>query len=436
MDLEGIARDMLARGETKDKVAKKIEELIRVYRDNVDSGFVTAVVSEAERSLVAHRNPITTEIVSGIRAGEAGLGSRGAGDAAVHSAIFSIISGNYFEDAGLNDCIMGTIDGIHSRLSYFPFLAGFHATRASLRDLLVRGGIPKGIMVDIHLSDDSDIGMLYDFESGVFTVAKFTGVPVLSGSTLRVGGDVVIGKRITGGVAAVGLKGKNDLGRRNISRGLHIVMTEGHGGGTITSTAIYNGRYDVIEATLDLSDILAAKVVTERTQDMGVRSITDVTNGGLRGDATEIHKITGLGLRVDLEDFLSLIDNRVKSLLDSLSIDPLGVSIDSLLIFTSEPENVISFLSSFGIKSKNIGEVAQSDYPLVLTKSGEVIDRPSQLFRESPYTPVKAVVGQGSKIPLKELESICNRAAEQARAKSSHVLGILKRKHPNFTELP
>ena len=50
---------------------------------------------------------------------------------------------------------------------------------------------------------------------------------------------MVIGDRLTGGIAAVGIE-KYSFFRRNIRSGDLILMTEGSGGGTITATALYS----------------------------------------------------------------------------------------------------------------------------------------------------------------------------------------------------
>lgn len=50
------------------------------------------------------------------------------------------------DDAGVvqagGQFIVCTVDGMHSRLSDFPYLAGFHVTRATLRDCYVMGARP------------------------------------------------------------------------------------------------------------------------------------------------------------------------------------------------------------------------------------------------------------------------------------------------------
>ncbi|GAH54317.1 unnamed protein product, partial [marine sediment metagenome] len=97
-------------------------------------------------------------------------------------------------------------------------------------------------MVDVHLGDDADISKLFDFMAGISTISELTNVPITAGSTLRIGGDMVIGDRLVGGIAAVGVC-KRILARRNIIPGNKILMTEGSGGGTITTTAIYSGNH-------------------------------------------------------------------------------------------------------------------------------------------------------------------------------------------------
>ena len=49
---------------------------------------------------------------------------------------------------------MVTVDGMHSRLSEYPFLAGFHVARAALRDVWAMGARPLAMLADIHLADD------------------------------------------------------------------------------------------------------------------------------------------------------------------------------------------------------------------------------------------------------------------------------------------
>ena len=96
-----------------------------------------------------------------VSVGKQGVGCRGSGDFFVHKIIAELSETEYkaylapssLDDAGavrLHDLqgtqyekddliIVSKMEGIHSRLSDFPFICGFHVTRACLRDLYVKG---------------------------------------------------------------------------------------------------------------------------------------------------------------------------------------------------------------------------------------------------------------------------------------------------------
>ncbi|AAY79506.1 AIR synthase related protein [Sulfolobus acidocaldarius] len=422
MDLEGIARKLIPDLES---ARRKIEEEISFYKDNrypFIKELVDAVVEEARRSLEAeNKDKLLKYPVTGVRAGEAGLGSRGIGDHIVHEKILQLSKLGVYEDARVTEeGILASIDGIHSRLSYFPFLAGFHATRASLRDVMVKGGRPIGILIDIHLSDDSDVGMLLDFEAGVLSVAESLNVPILSGSTLRIGGDLVIGERISGGVGAIGVIHKKYFGRNSIKQNMDIVMTEGSGGGTIATTAIYNGYYDVVRETISIKDLITCKIVSEEMYDL-VDSMTDVTNGGIRATANELPE--NLSLAINTESFLRLINRKVLNMLNELQIDVFGLSIDSILIFTDIGNEVVSKLKSKGINAEIIGKVVQrQDSPLITSEGKPLIMN----FRESAYTPVKRVIGNYSPLSIGDIRKALETSFEQVKDKMEKVLKTLK----------
>jgi len=121
----------------------------------------------------------------------------------------AVVDSSHLDDSGVvragGQYLVVTIDGMHSRLSDFPFLAGFHVARAALRDVIsVMGARPVAMLSDIHVADDGDVAKIFDHIAGITTVSDLTGIPLITGSTLRIGGDMVIGERMTGGVGAVG----------------------------------------------------------------------------------------------------------------------------------------------------------------------------------------------------------------------------------------
>jgi hydrogenase expression/formation protein len=148
-----------------------------------------------------------------------GVGSRGAGDFFVivrsqksskaatrrfHQSTAQDDGGVVKAPAGVDEVYITTaVDGIHSRLSEYPFLGGFHVARAAMRDVCVMGSQPVALLSDLHLADDGEVGKLFDYTAGVCAVSELTGVPLVAGSTLRVGGDMVLGDRLVSAVVRV-----------------------------------------------------------------------------------------------------------------------------------------------------------------------------------------------------------------------------------------
>ena len=275
MDVEGYARRSLNQGRASQDIisdlADRIVEIKGVSRDYALS-FAKAVMVEvnATRDL---KTDITSYEKAGVSMGMFGVGSRGTGDFYAHRKIAEIIGKSDatvgvedMDDAGVvqagGQYIVCTVDGMHSRLSDYPFLAGFHVTRATLRDCYVMGARPVMLFSDIHVADDGDVAKIFDYTAGVTTVGELAGVPLVSGSTLRIGGDMVIGDRMTGCVGTVGVA-EHITARRKAAPGDQLLMTTGAGGGTVATTALYYGYHDVIEKTINLTFLHAANVVSQ-----------------------------------------------------------------------------------------------------------------------------------------------------------------------------
>jgi hydrogenase expression/formation protein len=390
-----------------------------------------AVVEEAERTLCDRER-------SGVTMGNFGVGSRGSGDFFVHEEIAGIIGktsaivgSDQLDDSGVvrakGDLIVVTVDGMHSRLSDFPFLAGFHVTRASLRDIYVMGAQPVALFSDIHLADDGDVSKVFDYTAGIGAVADAMNVPLVTGSTLRVGGDVVIGDRLTGCVGAVGVASDQGLTARISAREDDVIlMTEGAGGGTITATALYNGRSDVVKQTLNLKFLHACDRLLRDGLVTKIHAMTDVTNGGIRGDAEEISKTAQVKLVLEEEKIRRLIDPTVLTMLDDLQIDYMGVSIDSLLIVApAQLEAEIKSTLNGVIKVDQVGHVESGSGAEALRDGKRVTITPK--FRESAYTPVKKVVGEhADDQEIQQMRARVDLAAARALSKKEQMITYLR----------
>ena len=435
MDLEGFAKRGLKRNdpEIKSKLISLIREVKEIPENKADV-LAAAVIEEAEATLNPRGEVFLLES-AGVTMGEYGVGSRGSGDFYTHTKIAEVIGNTcavvdsrQLDDSGVvmakGKFITVTVDGMHSRLSDYPFLAGFHVTRAALRDVYVMGAKPVALLSDIHLADDGDVSKLFDHIAGIATVSELIGVPLITGSTLRIGGDMVIGDRLTGCVGAVGVSEKLTP-RKSAQPGDVIMMTEGAGGGTVCSAALYYGRHEVVEETLNIKFLEACEALLKA--DLTIHAMTDVTNGGIRGDAKEISYTAGVKLIFEEEKMRQLVNPRVLQMLDSLEIDYLGVSIDALLIIAppSEAGKIAKVIREANVAVDEIGRV-EAGVGALLQMNGKIADF-SPRFRESAYTPIKKVVGQDAERDVAEMTLRVDEAAKNAVEKKRRFIEKIKR---------
>ncbi|MFA0821341.1 MAG: AIR synthase-related protein [Methanomethylovorans sp.] len=439
MDIEGYAKRGLRANDTEleDKLTTRILEIKRTTPQHARK-LAQATIVEAQNTLNV-KGDILEPTISGVTMGEFGVGSRGTGDFYTHEKIAEVIgkTGAVVDSAQLDDSgvvlgngtdkyIIVTIDGIHSRLSDFPFLAGFHVARASLRDVYVMGARPIALLSDIHVADDGDVAKIFDHIAGITTVSELTGIPLITGSTLRIGGDMVIGERMTGGVGAVGTT--SDLtARTQTCVGDVILMTEGAGGGTVSTTALYYNMHHVVSETMNVKFLEACEALIGSGLLPHIHAMTDVTNGGIRGDAKEISKTAGVKLVFEEEKMRALVNPVVLDMLETLKIDYLGVSLDALLIIAplEHAQDIMHAVKKAGVAIDIIGRVEEG-VGSEIRINGEIRDFTPR-FRESAYTPVKKMIGEEEPRDFIEMKNAIDKAAENAIEKKRRVIEIIKK---------
>jgi hydrogenase expression/formation protein len=449
----------MAKGLSDKKIVKRLIEEYCDYKDidrKLAHKLAEGVLEECKKSdLEQVQDPFIKEVLdfekADITVGRQGVGCRGAGDFFVHKLISefcetsteAFLSPKSLDDAGavrLRDfhslpqnlteedlIIVSKMEGIHSRLSDFPFICGFHVTRAALRDLYVKGAEPISICVDVHLGDDSDVGKLFDFMAGISAVCELAEVPLTAGSTLRIGGDMVIGNRLVGGIGGVGIASNSLFARRNIKPGDKILMTEGAGGGTISTTAIYSGNHEVVRNTMNITFLEACKIILNSDYKEGIHAMCDVTNGGLRGDLYEINYEADCGVTVFEKSIRHLVDNQVLKMLEKVGVDYLGVSLDALLIYCADniADKIINDLGKVDIKCAEIGFVDQSKKVSIVfqdKKAKAILPK----FRESAYTKIKQVIGEENPEDKKEMEEALEGTAKKALIKRQKIIKYIK----------
>ena len=154
-DLEGLTRRLMEKGCSKEEI---IERLVNEYMDFKDieqesaTILAEAIYEECKKSDVKNVSDSFIKYLldickANVTIGKQGVGCRGSGDFFVHKLIAELseteekafLSPSSLDDAGavkLSDIegfkfqddliIVSKMEGIHSRLSDFPFLCGFH----------------------------------------------------------------------------------------------------------------------------------------------------------------------------------------------------------------------------------------------------------------------------------------------------------------------
>ncbi|QLC51063.1 hypothetical protein HWN40_12935 [Methanolobus zinderi] len=434
MDIEGYAKRGLRNNDPdlEEKLASRILEVKKTSEKHARD-LARATIVEAKATINV-RGDVLEPTVSGVSMGEFGVGSRGMGDFYTHEKIAEVIGKTeavvdttHLDDSGVvkageaGEYIILTVDGIHSRLSDFSFLAGFHVARAALRDVYVMGARPIAMLSDIHVADDGDVGKILDHIAGITAVAELSGIPLITGSTLRIGGDMVIGERMTGGVGAVGVT--SDLtAREQTKAGDMILMTEGAGGGTISTAALYYGMHEVVDETINIKFLEACEKLLDSGLVEHIHAMTDVTNGGIRGDAKEISRTAGVRLVFREKKMRKLVNPVVLEMLESLEIDYLGVSLDALLIIAPEEfaDDIMETIRSAGVDISIIGQVEEGSGAMIEI-NGELKDFTPR-FRESAYTPIKKMIGEEEPRDFEEMQRAIDRATLEAIAKKKRVI--------------
>jgi hydrogenase expression/formation protein len=440
MDVEEYVRKKIADGHDESEIQKSLTDHIlgiKNVNSSYASAFAHAVIDEVKNTRDLNGD-FFSFTPAGVKMGEFGVGSRGKGDFFAHRQIARIIGKtsasvgvDEMDDAGAvkvgDNYVICTVDGMHSRLSDYPFLAGFHVTRATLRDVYVMGAKPIMLFSDIHVADDGDVAKIFDYTAGITTVGEAMDVPLVTGSTLRIGGDMVLGSRLTGCVGAVGIA-QHMTARKSTAVGDVLLMTEGAGGGTIATAGIYSGYPEVVEQTINLNFLTTCETLMKSEVFTKIHAMTDVTNGGLRGDIYEMAETAQSRIVIDNTKISSLVEPHVRAMLEKLQIDYLGVSLDALLIVAplDAAAEISRIVRSAGVGIEMIGRVERGKPESVLVVDGKEQDFTPR-FRESAYTPVKKVVDTDMR-DFEEMKEGVLKASEAAIRKKDRVLSRLQNK--------
>jgi hydrogenase expression/formation protein len=123
-----------------------------------------------------------------------------------------------------------------------------------------------------------------------------------------------------------------------------------------------------------------------------------------------------------------MVAPNVLNMLETLNIDPLGVSTDSLMLI-APPEivgDIKKAVSKYDVAISEIGEVNNSGEP-ILIKEDATKEKLVPLFREAAYTKIKKLVGETTPEDFEQMKQKVQDASDAAIAKKEkvikHILG-------------
>lgn len=109
----------------------------------------------------------------------------------------------------------------------------------------------------------------------------------------------------------------------------------------------------------------------------GVNSMHDITEGGILGGIWEVSEASGVGFKIYADKMP--ISGITRKLCNAYNIDPLRlISSGSMLITTSNGENLVEVLKSSGIKSCIVGEITKKNGILVNGKNEIEVEPPKR----------------------------------------------------------
>ena len=129
-----------------------------------------------------------------------------------------------------------------------------------------------------------------------------------------------------------------------------------------------------------------------------------------------------------MNEELSSVEAILKEL-ETLNIDPLGVSTDSLMLIVP-PEivgDIKKAVGKYDVAISEIGEVNNSGEPILIKEDGSN-EKLVPLFREAAYTKIKKLVGETTPDDFEEMKEKVQKASDAAIAKKDKVVKYINEK--------
>lgn len=238
--------------------------------------------------------------------------------------------------------VLFTTDGFTVQPLEFPGGdIGSLAVHGTTNDLAVAGAIPKYLSLNAFIEEGLEIALLERIIKSLAQTAAAIGVKVVAGDTkvLRRGEGGGLYLATTG----VGIRSGHALGMGNINNGDAIIVSGpvgDHGIAVMLAREEFGLRGDI------QSDAASVLNLTQTAmQHEGLRFMRDPTRGGLATVCTELHRATGMGVRLTQASLP--VRDPVQSVCDMLGYDPMYLACEGRVVAVVEPSEAQHLLETW-----------------------------------------------------------------------------------------
>jgi hydrogenase expression/formation protein HypE len=248
--------------------------------------------------------------------------------------------------------VLFTTDGFTVQPLEFPGgNIGSLAVHGTTNDLAVAGAIPKYLSLNAFIEEGLEIELLQRIIKSLAETAAEIGVKVVAGDTkvLRRGEGGGLYLATTG----VGIRNGHKLALNNIQHGDAIIVSGpvgDHGIAVMLAREQFGLRGDIKS---DAASVL--NLTTSALRHRGLRFMRDPTRGGLATVCAELHRASGIGVR--LTQAALPVRDAVVSVCEMLGYDPMYLACEGRVVAVIDPAEATSLLT--GWKAMDEGKDAR-----------------------------------------------------------------------------
>ncbi len=261
--------------------------------------------------------------------------------------------------------VLFTTDGFTVQPLEFPGgNIGSLAVHGTTNDLAVAGAIPKYLSLNAFIEEGMEIATLERIIKTLAETAAEIGVKVVAGDTkvLRRGEGGGLYLATTG----VGIRNGPVMSMKNIKHGDAIIVSGpvgDHGIAVMLAREEFGLRGDIQSDAASVLNLTTAAMKHE-----GLRFMRDPTRGGIATVCSELHRATGMGVRLSQADLP--VRDPVQSVCDMLGYDPMYLACEGRVVAVIEASQAQVLLQTWrgleeGQDAAIIGRI-DSEIPYVL----------------------------------------------------------------------